>query len=101
MAGYRHESVNHSADEWVRGEAHINSCENQASLLRPWLAVHRGICKDNISLYTAAFKARRRSRSIRPAEAIKEILKIVLIFTALLAILRSRPNPENGQPQNS
>jgi transposase-like protein len=38
-AGYRHEAVNHSDGEWVRGECHINGCENRASLLRPWLAV--------------------------------------------------------------
>lgn len=92
-AGYRHEAVNHSKGEWVRGEAHTNGCENRASLLRPWLAVHRGICKDNLSLYTAAFKARRKSRGMRPVEAIKEILKTVLIFMALLATLRGRFNP--------
>ncbi|RLI13966.1 MAG: hypothetical protein DRO43_05210 [Candidatus Hecatellales archaeon] len=34
-AGYKHEAVNQSAGEWVRSEAHINSCENRASLLRP------------------------------------------------------------------
>jgi transposase len=104
-AGYRHEAVNHSEGEWVRGEVHINGCENRASLLRPWLAVHRGICKDNLSLYLAAFKACRRSRGMSPEEAIKEILKTVLIFMALLAILRGHPSPETaipgGQPQKS
>jgi len=103
-AGYHHEAVNHSAGEWVRGEAHTNGCENRASLFRPWLAVHRGVCKDNLSLYLAAFKACRKSRSTRPVEAIKEFLKIVLIFMALLAILRSRLSPETaarGQPQHS
>ena len=30
-AGYRHEAVNHSAGEWVGGEARINNCENRAS----------------------------------------------------------------------
>ena len=25
--GYRHEAVNHSADEWVRGDTHVNSIE--------------------------------------------------------------------------
>jgi transposase-like protein len=60
-AGYRHEVVNHS--EWVRGECHINGFENRASLLRPWLAVHRGICRDNLSLYLASFKAYRKSEA--------------------------------------
>jgi hypothetical protein len=34
--GYRHEYVNHSMGEYVRGEVHINNCENRASILRPW-----------------------------------------------------------------
>ena len=32
--GYMHEYVNHSEGEWVRGECHINNCENRASILR-------------------------------------------------------------------
>jgi transposase-like protein len=83
-AGYRHEAVNHSDGEWVRREYHINGCKNRASLLRPWLAIHRDICKDNLSLYLASFKAYRRCRGMKPREAIKEILKNISIFTALL-----------------
>ena len=98
-AGYRHEAVNHSAGEWARGECHINGCENRASLLRPWLSVHRGICKDNLGLYLAAFEACRRSRRMSPEEAIKEILKTAFIFMALLAILRGRPSPEAAIPR--
>ena len=49
----------------------------------PW-----GICRDNLSLYLAAFKAYRRSRSMKPIEAIKEILENILIFKALLAIIK-------------
>jgi len=29
--GYRHVGVNHSAGEYVRGEAHVNGCENRGS----------------------------------------------------------------------
>jgi len=102
-AGYRHEYVNHSEGEWVRGECHINGCENRASLLRPWLAVHRGICKDNLSLYLAAFKTYRRCRGMKPIEAIKEILKNILISTALIAIIKntSLEATIQNQPQNS
>jgi transposase-like protein len=100
-AGYRHEAVNHSDGEWVRGECHINGCENRASLLRPWLAVHRGICRDNLSLYLASFKAYRKSRSMKPTEAIKEILKNILISTALIAIIKEHINPKATiQPQH-
>ena len=99
MAGYGHEAVNHSVSEWVRGECHINSCENRASLLRPWLAVHRGICKDNISLYTAAFKAYRRARRLKPVEALTEILRTILIYLILMATLRITQTLKN-QPNH-
>ena len=97
-AGYRHEAVNHSAGEYVRGECHVNGCENRASLFRPWLAVHRGVCKDNLSLYLSAFKACRRSRRMRPVEAVKEILKALLIVLTLPALVSRRLK---GQPQHS
>jgi hypothetical protein len=72
--------VNHSAGEWVRGGCHTDNCENRASLLRPWLALHRCLCKDSLSLYLAVFKACRQSRRMSPLEAIEEILKIAIIF---------------------
>jgi len=87
--GYRHEYVNHSEGEWVRGECHINNCENRASLLRPWLAVHRGICKDNLTLYLAAFKAYRRFRKIKPIQAIIETIKIIYVVVATKILLKS------------
>jgi hypothetical protein len=70
-------------------ECHVNSCENRASLLRTWLSIHRGICKDNISLYLAAFKACRRSRAINPIQAITETLKIIYILTATTFLVKS------------
>jgi len=65
-AGYNHEYVKHSEGEWVRGECHINNCENRASILRPWIAVHRVICKNNPTLYPAAFKTYNRLRKMKP-----------------------------------
>ena len=87
--GYRHEYVNHSESEWVRGECHVNHCENRASLLRPWLSIHRGICKDNLSLYLAAFKTCRRLRKMQPIQAIIETIKIIHITTATTILLKS------------
>jgi len=91
-AGYGHEAVNHSAGEWVKGECRINGCESRVSLLRPWLQVHRGICKENISLYLAAFKACRRFRGMSLMEAIKETIKTILILIGLLTIQRISHN---------
>jgi transposase-like protein len=94
--GYGHEAVNHSVGEWVRGECHINGCEYRASLLRPWLAVHRGVCKDNLALYLVAFKVCRRFRSMKPIDAVKEVLRDVLV--APLAVIKdcSSNNPETS-----
>jgi hypothetical protein len=44
--GYRHDYVNHSLGEYARGDVHINSCENRASLLRPLLPVHRVLSRE-------------------------------------------------------
>jgi len=60
------------------------------------LQVHRGICKDNITLYLAAFKAYMRSRGMSPVKA-KETLKLVFIFMALPAIQRKSPSPKSNQ----
>ena len=77
----------------------------RTSLFKPWLAVHRVICKDNLSLYLAALKAYRRSRGMSPMEAVKEILKILVILMALLDTKEIAQAPEKtilkGQPRHS
>ncbi len=32
---YEHEYVDHSGGEWVRGQCHVNGCEDRVSILRP------------------------------------------------------------------
>ena len=84
-----HEYVNHSEGEWFRGGCHINNCENRASILRPWLSIHRGICKDNLKLYLAAFKICRRSRTTNPIQAIIEVTKTIHIITNTTFLVKS------------
>jgi len=43
---FKHESVNHSAGEYVRGDVHTNTIEGEFSVLRPWLQTFRGISKE-------------------------------------------------------
>jgi len=81
--GYMHEYVNHS-----EGECHINNCENKARFL-DMLSIHRGICKDNLKLYLAAFKTCRRSRNANPIQAIIEIIKTIYIITATTFLVKS------------
>jgi len=59
---YNHEYVNHS-----EGERHIN----RASILRPWLSIHRGICKNNPTLYPAALKTCRKFRKMKPIQTMR------------------------------
>jgi len=54
--GYRHESVNHSQGEYVRGGVHQNRAEAIWSLLKPWLAVFRGVSQDNLPSYVKFFQ---------------------------------------------
>jgi transposase-like protein len=74
--GYRHEYVNHSMGEYARGEVHINSCENRASLLRQWLSVHRGVSKDYLDTYLSLFQLQRNTNKPPTIEKIKTIVKI-------------------------
>ncbi len=50
---FRHESVNHSVGEYVRGDVHTNTIEGEFSVLRPWLDTCRGISKEHAYLYSA------------------------------------------------
>jgi len=75
ILGYIHETVKHSEREYARGEAHINNCENRASLLRPWLSKHREISKDKLKTYLRIFKAHRNLTNKKPEELINQIVK--------------------------
>lgn len=54
--GYTHETVNHSAGEYARGEVHVNTVEGLWSLLRDHLRIHRGVSKVYLPLYVARFE---------------------------------------------
>jgi transposase-like protein len=62
---YNHESVDHSIGEYVRGGVHINTCEADFSILRPFTALHRGVAKYNIQLYTKFYQLHRHSATQR------------------------------------
>jgi len=60
----------------------------------------QGICKENISLYLAAFKACRRSRRMSPLKPSREILKTVLIFHSPTGNSK-KPQPRNTHSKRS
>jgi transposase-like protein len=63
--------VNHSLREYARGDVHINSCGNRASLLRPWPSVHRDMSKDNLDTYLSLFQLQRNTNKLPAIEKIK------------------------------
>jgi hypothetical protein len=45
-----HLAVNHS-EQYVVGDAHVNSCENRHSFLRNWIRQFRGVSKHHLQGY--------------------------------------------------
>jgi transposase-like protein len=56
LTGYVHEFVNHTQQEYARGEVHENRAECLFSLLKPYLRVFRGMSKFNLPGYLGFFQ---------------------------------------------
>ena len=62
---YRHESVNHSAGEYVRGQAHVNGVESFWSLLkRGYHGTFHHFSRKHLARYVAEFAARYNIREL-------------------------------------
>src|SRR4030095_15348966 len=62
LKGYVHEYVNHTKQEYARGDVHENRAECLFSLLKPYLRVFRGVGKRNLPGYLGFFPFRRNVR---------------------------------------
>ena len=61
--GIKHESVNHSADEWVKGDVHTNSVENVWSLLkRSIVGSYHQVSKKHLDAYLDELEWRFNNR---------------------------------------
>ena len=78
LPGYRHEFVNHTQKEYVRGEVHENRAECLLSLLKPFLRVFRGISKANLPGYLGFFQFLRNCRQGNAFEQAELILYAAL-----------------------
>ncbi len=76
-SGYYHESVNHSAGEYARGNVHINTQEGVWSLYRPFIGAGRGISKERLPLYTASFEFFRNVKK-RGGDVLEDLIKTCL-----------------------
>src|SRR5229473_787879 len=60
----RHSAVNHSIEEYVRGGAHVNNCENYFSIFKRGVnGVYHHISEEHMPLYLAEFDFRYNNRS--------------------------------------
>ena len=78
LKGYVHEFVNHTQKEYVRGTVHENRAECLFSLLKPFLAVFRGISKHNLPGYIGFFQFLRNFRQKNAFEQAEMILHAAL-----------------------
>jgi hypothetical protein len=59
----RHETVNHGADEYVRGEAHTNTIEGYFSILKRGITgVYHHVSQQHLKRYLAEFDYRYNER---------------------------------------
>jgi hypothetical protein len=56
LTGYLHEYVNHTKQEYARGDVHENRAECLFSLLKPYLRVFRDVSKTNLPGYVGFFQ---------------------------------------------
>ncbi|EMA43515.1 Insertion element protein [Halococcus saccharolyticus DSM 5350] len=75
---FRRESVIHADNEYVDGEAHVNTGESHGRTSDPWLSPHRGVSKDKLTHYLRAFQLRRRIYRKPGRKALRHVLRKVL-----------------------
>ena len=71
---YKHDSVNHSQDEWVRGDVHTNSIEGFWAHLQKGIgSTHIAVSKRHMAKYLGEFEYRFNSRS-NPEQMFPELI---------------------------
>ena len=74
LKGYMHAFVNHTQQEYARGDVHANRAECLFSLLKPYLRVLRGLRKSNLPGYVGFFQFLRHFRHQTAFEQAEMIL---------------------------
>jgi transposase len=74
VKGYVHEFVNHTQQEYARGEVHENRAACLFSILKPYLRVFRGVSKYNLPGYVGFFQFLRNFRQYTAFEQAELIL---------------------------
>lgn len=64
LMGYRHETIQHSAKEYVRGEVHVNNVENLwSNLKRGFDGVHHSVSPQHLQSYLDSYVFRYNHRA--------------------------------------
>ena len=72
---FERDAVIHGEEEYVDRDAHVNTCESHASLMRRWLSPHRDVPKDKFTPYLRAFQLRQRILRKPGRDALKNIVR--------------------------
>src|SRR5262245_31926596 len=78
LIGYAHAFVNHTKQEYARGDVHENRAECLFSLLEPYLRMFRGLSKMNLPGYLGFFQFLRNYRQLTAFEQAELILYAAL-----------------------
>ena len=78
LKGYVHDFVNHTKNEYARGDVHDNRAECLFSLLKPYLLVFRGLSKTNLPGYLGFFQFLRNFYQLTAFEQAEMILYAAL-----------------------
>lgn len=71
-----HETVNHGADEYVRGDAHVNTSESRFSLMkRAIYGAHHNVSEAHLSRYLAEWDFKWNTRKLKDGERAAIALK--------------------------
>jgi hypothetical protein len=74
----KHSSVNHSIEEFVRGEAHVNGAENYFSILkRGIIGIYHHVSEAHLHRYLAEFDFRYSNRSGRGVDDVARSNKLL------------------------
>lgn len=77
-AGYRHETVNHSAGEYSRGDVHTQTLDGYWGLLKNFLSAKGGVRPANLMRFVGEHAWRYNNRSLSRKEQALEIFALVL-----------------------
>lgn len=97
----RHESVSHSTDEYVRGEAHTNTIENYFSIMKRGIhGIYHHVSQQHLKRYLAEFDFRYNERMALGVNDMQRTEKAIKgIVGKRLTYRRSRDGEGTDAPQ--